>query len=307
VLVVPSAKPVDLAGSGADPLVTGLSSMSRVVRFAPAGPAADLTTASLAVLDGAASERGVVLAEGARWADALALSVAAPERIAGLILFGVADVPFDVAGRAQDVEIPALVLHRTGDPVAPIGGGRRLASSLPQGEFRALTGSGHVAADDAPQFCQAVADFVETVAAEQAATRTLTALVGLAGGDVSALASVLVELGGSERRGPEGSVVVSFDGPATAFRALASRRARGLVDEVGIGVAIDEVSRSSYLVSGHGVDVARLFAHHADPGEVLLPNVIKDLLAGSGLAVRTLEPIDLPYVGPHPVHRWLRQ
>ena len=129
--------------------------------------------------------------------------------------------------------------------------------------------------------------------------------MGLAGNDLAALASVLVGLGGTLRRGPEESVIVSFDGPASAFRALSSRRARGLADETGIGVAIDEVARSSHLVSGHGVDVARLFARHASPGEVLVPNVIRDLLAGSGLALEALDPVDLPYVGPHPVHRWI--
>lgn len=71
-------------------------------------------------------------------------------------------------------------------------------------------------------------------------------------------------------------------------------------------MAIDEVSLTSDLVSGHGVDVARLFARLAAPGEVLLPNVVKQLLAGSGLKVTTLEPVELPYVGPHPVHRWIR-
>ena len=178
---------------------------------------------------------------------------------------------------------------------------------MPQAEFRALAGSAHTASGDPAQVVEEVASFVEAAAAEQAAGQSLTALVGLAGDDVDALASVLVELGGRRRRGPEGDVVICFDGPARAFRALGSRRARGLVDEVGVGVAIDEVSRDSDLVSGHGVDVARLFARLATPGEVLLPNVIKQLLAGSGLAVTTLEPVDLPYVGPHPVHRWVRR
>ena len=31
------------------------------------------------------------------------------------------------------------------------------------------------------------------------------------------------------------------------------------------------------------------------------------LLAGSGLTVTTLEPVELPYVGHHPVHRWVRR
>jgi hypothetical protein len=52
--------------------------------------------------------------------------------------------------------------------------------------------------------------------------------------------------------------------------------------------------------------VARLFARIARPGDVLFPNVIKHLLAGSGLQSEPLPDVDLPHVGPHPVHRWLR-
>jgi len=73
-----------------------------------------------------------------------------------------------------------------------------------------------------------------------------------------------------------------------------------------VAVAIDEVSSTSRFVAGHGVDVARLVALEAAPGEVLMPNVIKDLLAGSGLIVEPAGTLDLPHVGPHPVYRWIR-
>jgi hypothetical protein len=183
---------------------------------------------------------------------------------------------------------------------------RQLAASIPGAEFHALVGEHHEAAADADQVIHAVRDLIEEVAAAEAAGRSLTALVGLAGDDLGALTAVLVGLGGQERRGPEGAVIVSFDGPAGALRALGSRRARGLVQEVGVGVAIDDVPRNSWRVSGHGVDVARLFARLAAPGDVLLPNVIRDLLATSGLATEPLPAVDLPHVGHHPVHRWLR-
>jgi hypothetical protein len=224
-----------------------------------------------------------------------------PQRVAGLVVLNARGGPLDAAG-LDDIRIPALVLHHADDPDAPVALGRRLAAALPDAEFRALRGAHH-----AGQVVDEVTDLVEAAAAEEAAGQTLTALVGLAGPDIDTLADVLVGLGGRRRRGPEGDLVVSFDGPANAFRALASRRARGLVDEVGVGVAIDEVSRTSELVSGHGVDVARFFARIAEPGEVLLPNVIKSLLAGSGLTVTTLDPVELPYVGHHPVHRWVRR
>jgi hypothetical protein len=199
------------------------------------------------------------------------------------------------------VRVPALVLHRRGDP--DVEGSRHLAAHLGEAEFVELPGES--AAGTGP-LLDALADLVEQAAAAEAPGRSLTALVGLAGGDLAPVVDVLVAQGGSRRTGPEGAVLVCFDGPATALRALGSRRTRGLLADVGVGVAIDEVDRSSPYVSGHGVDVARLFARAAEPGEVLLPTVIKDLLAGSGLAVEPRGRLDLPHVGPHPVHRWVR-
>jgi DNA-binding winged helix-turn-helix (wHTH) protein len=302
-------------------LLDGLGAIARVVRCevalpgwtaegSSADPAGGVDVPDLvAVLEAAASERAVVLAEGPGALVAARLAATVPHRVAGLILFGVSIEDSEGGGDLRtlfgSVAAPSLVLHRAGDPVAPVGQGRALAAWVPDAEFVLLPGEDHLAHADPGQVLAAVGELVGDVAAQQAADQHLTALVGIAGADTDSLVTVLEQLGGRRRQGPEGSVVVSFEGPANALRALASRRARGLLSEVGVGLAIDEVSRDSFLVSGHGVDVARLFARNASPGEVLLPNVIKQLLAGSGLKVQTLTPLDLPHVGPHPVHRWV--
>jgi DNA-binding winged helix-turn-helix (wHTH) protein len=304
--------------SGRARLLDGLGAIARVIRCEPplSGPtAADDppgvdTGDLLAVLDAAASERAVILAEGTAAVLAAQLATGCPERVAGLVVFGASvghhEGGADLPTLFGSVAAPSLVLHRAGDPVVPIARARALAAWIPDAEFVPLTGEDHLAEGDPEQVLAAVAGLVGDVAAEQAADQHLTALVGIAGEDADALVSVLEQLGGRRRRGPQGSVIVSFEGPANALRALASRRARGLLSEVGVGLAIDEVSRDSFLVSGHGVDVARLFARNAAPGEVLLPNVVKHLLAGSGLKVQTLTPLDLPHVGLHPVHRWVQ-
>jgi DNA-binding winged helix-turn-helix (wHTH) protein len=288
----------DLADEWADPergpLIRGLGAMARVLRTAPGGGTAEL----VAVLDHAASASAVVLAVGEECGPGVALAQEAPERVDALVLVGARREQVD-----GDPGVATLVLHDVADAAVPLAEGRAVAAAVPGAEFRAI--GGDVGA--AGPLLDAVEDLVEDVARRQAPGRALQALVGLAGDGTDVAVTVLTELGGTVRRGPERAVVVSFDGPAEALRALGSRRARGLVDQVGVGLAIDEVSRDALLVSGHGVDVARLLALRAGPGEVLLPNVIKDLLAGSGLRVETLEPVDLPHVGPHQVHRWLRR
>lgn len=317
-------------------LVRGLARMGRLIRLELPGAgghaatdALDLETRLrllLAVLDDAASERAILLAESDAGPWALTAAAGRPDRVSALVLHGTSAVlPVtpapatapataldDASGGSPGVDVrallpsvgqPTLVLHRTDDPEVPVGWGRMLAARIPTAEFVELD-----AAPDgtAEQVLDAIEALVEDEAAREAPTQSLSALVGLAGEDVDALTEVLVTLGGRVRRGPEHALVVSFDGPATAIRALASRRARGLLRGVGVGLAIDEVSRDSRFVSGHGVDVARLMARRAAPGEVLVPTVVKDLLAGSGLRVESVGRLDLPHVGPHPAYRWLR-
>jgi DNA-binding winged helix-turn-helix (wHTH) protein len=276
----------------------GIARLGRLVRLeAATGPGA-----LPAVLDAAACERAVLIGDGPGGPAAIRAAAAHPERFPSIVLWAV-----DVDDPAVDrLTQPALVLHATGDPVVPVERARRLAARIPHAELRELPGDQHEADAQADQVLDALGDIVEEAALAEAPHQSLTALVGLAGQDTEALASVLTSLGGRVRRGPERALVVSFDGPATAVRALGSRRARGFLASVGVGLAIDEVSRTSELVSGHGVDVARLLALRARPGEVLVPNVIKDLLAGSGLHVESVGSFDLPHVGPHPAYRWVR-
>jgi DNA-binding winged helix-turn-helix (wHTH) protein len=275
----------------------GLATLGRLIR--PARVDADLVR----LLDAAAAHHVVVLGEGGGAAAAVAAAARHPERVTALILYAAeVDRTDDLTAIGQ----PALVVHRTGDPVVPVEHGRRTAARLPEGELTELAGDAHAPEADPDQVLEAIAGFVEDAAAAEAPDQVLTALVGIHGEDTTSLLDVLVGLGGRVRRGPERSTVVSFEGPATAVRALGSRRARGFLPGVGVAVAIDEVSRDSELVSGHGVDVARLLAQRAEPGQVLMPNVIKDLLAGSGLHVESVGTFDLPHVGPHPAYRWVR-
>jgi DNA-binding winged helix-turn-helix (wHTH) protein len=279
-------------------LLRGIAALGRLVRVEPGTSLPDLVT----VLDDAACDRAVLVGDGTGAALAVRAAATYPERFRSLVLWAadVGDAGLEQLGQ------PTLVLHATGDPEVPVERARRLAARIPGAELRELAGDAHAPEDQSGEVLDALGEVVEEAALAEAPDQSLTALVGLAGPDTAALASVLVSLGGRARRGPERALVVSFDGPATAVRALGSRRARGFLASVGVGIAIAEVSRSSELVSGHGVDVARLLALRAEPGEVLVPNVIKDLLAGSGLHVESVGSFDLPHVGPHPAYRWVR-
>jgi hypothetical protein len=305
----------DLLGDWDDPVrgrfLAGLATIARLIRFDLHDEDPEVALDELmVVLEDAACARAVLLGDGAGGPLAVCAATSHPERFTGVVLYGAyaeCHAPaVDVRHLLPKVTQRTLVLHRTADPEVPVRSGRALAAQLPDAALVELTGDAHPPEADTDQVLEAIADFVEDAAVAEAPCQSLTALVGVAGADPESLVSVLVSLGGRVRRGPERALVVSFDGPATAIRALGSRRARGFLSGVGVGVAIDEVDRDSELVSGHGVDVARLMAQRAEPGEVLVPTVIKDLLAGSGLHVETVGLLDLPHVGPHPAFRWIR-
>jgi DNA-binding winged helix-turn-helix (wHTH) protein/pimeloyl-ACP methyl ester carboxylesterase len=305
----------DLTRDWEDPargrFLRALVTMARLIRAdLPAGDPEAALRDLVVVLDDAACARAVLLGDGAGGPLAVLAATTYPERFSALVLYGTSaacdDPPVDVRPLLAGVTQRTLVLHRSEDPEVRVQSGRGLAAQIPQAELVELPGGAHAAEADPDQVLEAMADLVEDAAVLEAPRQSLTALVGIAGDDPESLVSVLVSLGGRVRQGPEHALVVSFDGPATAVRALASRRARGFLSGVGVGVAIDEVDRDALLVSGHGVDVARLMAARAQRGEVLVPNVIKDLLAGSGLHVEPVGVLDLPHVGPHPAYRWLR-
>jgi DNA-binding SARP family transcriptional activator/pimeloyl-ACP methyl ester carboxylesterase len=81
-------------------------------------------------------------------------------------------------------------------------------------------------------------------------------------------------------------LLATFDGPARAIRcALAivtSIRVLGL--ETHVGVHTGEVEQTTTGVRGTAVDIAAQIAAAADPGQVLISNPVRDIVAGSGIA-----------------------
>jgi len=95
----------------------------------------------------------------------------------------------------------------------------------------------------------------------------------------------LERFGGKEFDTADG-VFASFDGPARAILcALAIRnRVRSLGLEVRAGIHTGECERSEEKLAGMAVVIAARTAARAQPGEVLVSQTVKDLVAGSEIA-----------------------
>jgi class 3 adenylate cyclase len=212
----------------------------------------------------------------------------------------------DIREILPTIQVPMLVLHRTGDHDVNVEEGRYIASRVPGAKFVELSGDDHwISAGDT----DAIADEIEevltgtrTVAEPDRvlATVLLTDIVGsteraVALGDSrwrtlleSHDAAVELEIDrfrGRRVKTTGDGVLATFDGPARAVRCAdaVSGRVADLGLEIRAGIHAGECELRDGDVAGIAVHTAARVAALAAPGEVLVSQTVKDLIAGSGI------------------------
>ena len=213
---------------------------------------------------------------------------------------------WDVRAVLPSVNVPTLVIHRTGDRI-PVEGGRYLAANIPGAEMVELPGDNHVVFEPeiVDAMCGAVEEFVlgsrHTSASERVLkTLLFTDIVGsteraasegdrrwrsiLADHDAM-VRHVLERHRGTEVKTLGDGFLVTFDAPARAVQC-----ARQLAHDVGsLGIAIrsgvhtGECEILASDVGGLAVHLASRVADLAGPGEVLATSTVRELVVGSQL------------------------
>ena len=238
-----------------------------------------------------------------RWWGRFERSIAtrAGFREMGEIFYGI-----DVRPLAATIQAPTLLLHRTADPISPVGTSRWLAETIPQSKLVELPGDNHIVfLGDTDAIAEEVEEFLTGARHAPESDRVLasvlfTDIVGsteraAALGDRSWRellerhhASVRREL--ARFRGVEvdtagDGFMASFDGPARAIRCAQAIHASnaGLGLDLRAGVHTGECERIGEKLSGIAVHIAARVASLAGPGEVLASQTVKDLVAGSGI------------------------
>jgi class 3 adenylate cyclase len=128
--------------------------------------------------------------------------------------------------------------------------------------------------------------FVDLVGSTEAATR-----LGdrrwrdLLAAFYAALRTELTRFRGLEVDTAGDGLFATFDGPARAIRCGAAMTAavRGLELQARVGIHTGECERIGEKIGGIAVHIGARVAALAKPGEVLVSNTVKDLVAGSGL------------------------
>jgi pimeloyl-ACP methyl ester carboxylesterase/class 3 adenylate cyclase len=218
-----------------------------------------------------------------------------------------ANSQIDVRGLLGSIRVPALVLNREHDPVAPGPTGRYLAERIIGARFVELEGSAHAPwLGSLEPFCAEVEHFITGV---RPAEREPGAVRAILQCDIVGSTSRAAQLGDErwtdllaeyghhadlavathagrivDRTGD--GLMAAFEGPVAAIRAARrlQHEARQFELEVRAGVHIGEVREEKGLLRGIAIHVAARVMAEARGGEVLVSDTVRDIVAGSDLA-----------------------
>ena len=216
----------------------------------------------------------------------------------------------DVRKVLPSIRVPALLLHRTKDPMVSVENARYLADKIPDAKLVELEGD-----DSFPFFgnWDTIADEVEEFLTGQLrdrsgdrvlATILMTDIVGSSklaaemGDDrwSSVLAEhyrladrYLARYSGRLIKTVGDGIIATFDGPARGIRAARAfcRSVRELGLEIRSGLHTGEIELTDDDIGGIAVHIADRVCDLAAGGEVLVSGAVPPLVAGSGL---TFEP-----------------
>ncbi|HEY7623711.1 MAG TPA: adenylate/guanylate cyclase domain-containing protein [Candidatus Limnocylindria bacterium] len=237
------------------------------------------------------------------WAQFLRLG-ASPAAARGVLEM---TVPIDVRGILPAIHVPTLVLHRTGDRRFDVGGGRYIASRIPNARLVELPGSDHIMWTEDPEaILDEVEEFLTGTRHVAEPTRILATVLFTDVVDSTRRASrigdtrwralvndhdrlvreELARFRGErvERRGD--GFLSTFDGPARAIRCACAivDRVHELGIQVRAGLHTGEIELIGEGVAGIAVHIGARVAALAGADEVLVSSTVKDLVAGSTLA-----------------------
>jgi pimeloyl-ACP methyl ester carboxylesterase/class 3 adenylate cyclase len=221
------------------------------------------------------------------------------------------NLEIDVRHVLPSIRVPTLVLHRRDDDDPVIESGRYLAERIPGAEFVELEGRDHIwfwnpvqIAAEVDRFLCGIWERGEWDVVERArvlATVLFTDIVGSTAkaaelGDRTwrellerhhaVIRRHLVRFQGTELDTAGDGFFASFDGPARAIRCACAitETVRELGLEVRAGLDTGECELMNGKVGGIAVHIGARVAAAAGPGEVLVSQTVKDLVAGSGIA-----------------------
>jgi class 3 adenylate cyclase len=212
----------------------------------------------------------------------------------------------DVRDVLPTIQVPTLVMHRTEDRDAKVEEGRWIAGQIPGAKFVELPGDSHTLwAGNPDEIVDEIEEFLTGARRGPEPNRVLatvlfTDIVGsteqasklgdrrwleLLDRHHALVRQQLTRYQGREVDTAGDGFLATFDGPARAIRCATAIQSGmpsvGL--EVRAGVHTGECELFADKVAGVAVHTGARVLGKAEPGEVLVSQTVKDLVAGSGI------------------------
>jgi len=213
----------------------------------------------------------------------------------------------DVRDILPATRVPTLVAHRTADPVIEVGQARYLAEHIPGARLIEFAGPDHQPwQGNSDAVLDAVEQFFTGASRVHEHERVLaTVLFADIAGSTERVAAmgdkpwkellnefyrrtrgVLQDYRGREISTAGDGFLASFEGPARAIRCASALNSavQPLNLQVRCGIHTGECELIGNDLAGIAVHIGARVAGLATPGEVLVSQTVRDLVAGSGLA-----------------------
>ena len=221
-------------------------------------------------------------------------------------------INFDARAVLSSIRVPTLILHRREFAVIPPAHAFYLAEHIAGSRLELLPGGDmDVLLPGVEQPLKLVESFLSNVRPAQSGERALATVLRMRIADSQLAAATLggprwhetqdsfraivrdelTRFQGREISGGVTGFLVNFDGPARALRfASAVRQAARdqLRLEIRVGLHIGECQRVGDTLVGEAVKVGAGVLHATQPGEILVTPAVRDLVAGSGIELRSV-------------------
>jgi pimeloyl-ACP methyl ester carboxylesterase/class 3 adenylate cyclase len=212
----------------------------------------------------------------------------------------------DVRNVLSSVRVPTLILHRVDERVISIDNARYMASRISGAKLVELPGIDHMPwVGDLDAIVHETAEFLTGTRPMADAERTLATVLftdivqsterAAALGDrrwrellethQALVREILAQFRGREIDTAGDGFLAAFDGPARAIRCADAirKRSRTAGVEIRAGLHTGECEVMGEKLGGIAVHIGSRVAAKALPGEIVVSQTVKDLVAGSGL------------------------
>jgi len=217
------------------------------------------------------------------------------------------NMEIDVRHVLPAIRVPTLIMHRVGDRALDVRGARYMAEKIPRAKYLEYPGDDHLpwTTGDVDMILGDIEQFVTGARHAPEADRVLATVMFADIVDSTQRAAALGDRAWSEQlqqfyglvrgelqrfRGREidtagDGYFATFDGPARGVRCaqVIAKDVSRIGLTIRAGLHTGEVEVLGDKVSGIAVHIGARVAGHAAPGEVVVSNTVKDLVAGSGL------------------------